>query len=90
MLQAEEHGEPAHDKEGDPAIVQPAMAHAGGDQEASQPEIPATANMPNASASRPSTCTMPRSWSISALLRGLPSGFVSGTTSVLMASATTS
>ena len=33
---------------------------------------------------------MPRSWSISALGRGLPSGLVRATTSVLMASATTS
>ena len=46
--------------------------------------------MPNDSASRPSTCTMPRSWSISCFGRGLPSGLVRGTTSVLMASATTS
>ena len=40
------------------------------------PERPATAKMPKESASRPSTCTMPRSWSISALGRGLPSGLV--------------
>jgi hypothetical protein len=52
--------------------------------------MPATANSPNDSARRPSTCTMPRSWSISALGRGLPSALTRGTTSVLMASATTS
>ena len=52
--------------------------------------MPATEKMPKLSARRPSTCTMPRSWSISALARGVPSGLTRGTTSVLMASATTS
>ena len=61
-----------------------------GRKPASQPDIPATARMPADSDSRPSTCTMPRSARMSCSGRAPPVSSTRDTTSVDMASATTS
>ena len=57
---------------------------------ASQPDIPATARMPADSDSRPRTCTMPRSARMSGSGRSPPVSSRRDTTSVDIASATTS
>ena len=57
---------------------------------ASQPDSPATARMPNESAKRPITWTMPSSARTSSSARGLPAPSRRETTSVDIASATTS
>ncbi len=61
-----------------------------GSMNASTPDSPATARIPSDKKMRPSTCTMPRSARTSASGRGLPSASTRGTTSVDIASATTS